>query len=90
MPFPSPGDLPNPGIEPVSPALAGGFFTTEPLEKPKLLLQASFKTIFFLTDTQENHHLMGWGFDRKLIHGYSLLDDSEIAKEKNCHGSFNV
>ena len=23
-------DLPGPGIEPVSPALAGGFFTTEP------------------------------------------------------------
>jgi len=29
LPFPSPGDLPNPGIEPASPALAGGFFTTE-------------------------------------------------------------
>ena len=31
MPFPSPGDLPDLGIEPgssVSPALAGGFFTT--------------------------------------------------------------
>ena len=30
-PFPTPGNLPNPGIEPaslVSPALAGGFFTT--------------------------------------------------------------
>ena len=35
--FPSPGDLPGPGIEPVypaSPALAGGFFTTAPLVKP--------------------------------------------------------
>ena len=29
MPFPSPGDLPHPGIEPTSPALAGEFFTTE-------------------------------------------------------------
>ncbi|ELR52587.1 hypothetical protein M91_18885, partial [Bos mutus] len=31
LPFPPPGTLPNPGIEPVSlksPALAGGFFTT--------------------------------------------------------------
>ena len=31
LPFPSPGDLPNPRIEPeplTSPALAGGFFTT--------------------------------------------------------------
>ena len=29
LPFPSPGDLPNPGTEPASPALAGGFLTTE-------------------------------------------------------------
>ena len=29
LPFPSPGDLPNPGIEPASYALAGKF-TTEP------------------------------------------------------------
>ena len=31
LPFPSPGDLPDPGIKPeslASPALAGGFFTT--------------------------------------------------------------
>ena len=26
LPRPSPGDLPDPGIEPTSPALAGGFF----------------------------------------------------------------
>ena len=29
VPFPSPGDLSNPGIEPESPTLAGQFFTTE-------------------------------------------------------------
>ena len=28
LPFPSPGDLPNPGMESGSPALAGGFFAT--------------------------------------------------------------
>ena len=27
--FPSPGDLPDPGMEPTSPALAGGLFTTD-------------------------------------------------------------
>ena len=32
--FPSPGDLPTPGIEPMSPTLAGGFFTTEPPGRP--------------------------------------------------------
>ena len=30
LPSPSPGDHPDPGIEPRSSALAGGFFTTEP------------------------------------------------------------
>ena len=37
LPFPTPGDLPNPGIEPMylsSPALAGHLFTTAPLGKP--------------------------------------------------------
>ena len=32
--FPSPGNLPDPRIKPMSPALAGGFFTTEPPGKP--------------------------------------------------------
>ena len=35
LPFPTPGDLPRPGIEPASPALVGRFFTTEPPGKPK-------------------------------------------------------
>ena len=35
LPFPPPGDLPDPGIEPVSPALAGGFFIIEPPGKPR-------------------------------------------------------
>ena len=34
LPFPPPGDLPDRGTEPGSPALAGGFFTTEPPRKP--------------------------------------------------------
>ena len=32
--FPSSGNRPNPEIKPASPALAGGFFTTEPRGKP--------------------------------------------------------
>jgi len=39
LPFPSPGHPPDPGIEPAfltSPALARGFFTTEPPWKPWL------------------------------------------------------
>ena len=46
LPFPSPGDFPNPGIKPIDPnpgikpALAGGFFTTEPPGKPSFRLLA--------------------------------------------------
>ena len=43
LPFPSLRDLPDPGMEPVSPALASGFFTTEPPGKPQYgtLIQTS-------------------------------------------------
>ena len=42
LPFPPPGDLPNPGTEPTgpeTPALVGRFFTTEPPGKPYLKIQ---------------------------------------------------
>ena len=34
LPCPPPGNLPDPGIKPVSLALVGGFFTTEAPAKP--------------------------------------------------------
>ena len=34
LPFPCPRDLPDPGIDPTSPELTRGFFTTEPPGKP--------------------------------------------------------
>ena len=50
LPFPPPGDLPDPGIEPVSvasPASAGGFFTTALLGKPYLSPLPPYKTPSF-------------------------------------------
>ena len=41
LPFPSPGDLPDPGMEPASPtspALAGVFFTTNATWEDKVLM----------------------------------------------------
>ena len=35
LPFPSPGDLPDPGIKPRSPALEADTLTSEPPGKPK-------------------------------------------------------
>ena len=51
LPFPPPGDLPDPGTEPRSPALAGGLSTAEPPGKPQIpqattekILRATIKT----------------------------------------------
>ena len=52
LPFPSPGDLPDLGIKPVSlvsPALAGGFFTTKPPGKPQELSMGTQITQSVLT-----------------------------------------
>ena len=62
LPFPSPGDLPNPGIEPGSPALQTDALPSEPLGKPtgttqgnisfitlNLLWKAEIKSEIFLT-----------------------------------------
>jgi len=43
LPFPPPGNLPDPGIKPVSPALAGEFFTSEPPGKPHFLPCATWE-----------------------------------------------
>ena len=42
LPFPSPGDLPNPGIKPGSPALQADALSSEPPGKPDI-------NFFFLT-----------------------------------------
>ena len=46
LPFPSIGELPKPGIEslsPVSPAMAGRFFTTSPPGKPMSIISQFIK-----------------------------------------------
>ena len=45
LPFPSPEDLPNPGIKSKYPALAGGFFTTQSLGKSKFLKENTFQDV---------------------------------------------
>ena len=48
LPFPSPGDLPDPGIEPRSPALQADALTSEPPGKPKGNYKQGEKTAFRL------------------------------------------
>ena len=41
-------DLPGSGLEPVSPALAGGFLTTVPPGKPSILFLFNLSVVYFL------------------------------------------
>ena len=45
MLFPSPGDIPDPGMEPTSPALRVDSFTTEPPGKSHLLEGSVYKDL---------------------------------------------
>ena len=47
LPFPTPGDLPDPGMESKSPALEGGFFTTEP-QHVTVIRDGTFKEVIKL------------------------------------------
>ena len=50
LPFPSPGDLPNPGTEPGSPALQADALTPEPPGKqPKTYFKHTFKSSWKIT-----------------------------------------
>ena len=55
LPFHTPGNLPDPGIEPASPALAGGFFTTVPPGKPPLI----HTSLFLVSPSQLQTWFMG-------------------------------
>ena len=51
LPFPIPGDLPDPGIKSTFPALAGRFFTTEPPGKHTITYYALlYFSIYYNTD----------------------------------------
>ena len=50
LPFPPPGDLPHPGIEPVSPALAGQIITPKPPGKPQKI-----HTTRYIQDTYKRY-----------------------------------
>ena len=59
--FPSPGDLPGPGIEPRSPALQADALTDEPPRKPRVhisLVAQMVKNLPVMQKTQDGY--LGW------------------------------
>ena len=65
IPFPSPGDLPNPGIEPRSPSLQVDYFPAEPQGKPKNIGVGSLPFLQWIFLTQK----LNWG----LLHCRQIL-----------------
>ena len=59
LPFPSPGDLLDTEIKPTSPALASGFFTTEPLWKPLSTSKNHPRMVFILWEIIPSCHFWG-------------------------------
>ena len=55
QPFPSPGDLPDPGIKPRSPALQADSLPAEPPEKPKNTGVGSLSFLQWIFLTQESN-----------------------------------
>ena len=56
-PFPSPGDLPNPGIDPRSPALQADSLLSESPGKPKNTGVVSLSPLQWIFPTQELNHV---------------------------------
>ena len=76
-PFPYQGDLSDPGIEPVSPALGGGFYTREAPGKSMVIKIALWKWLLcylpgFIYNTVKDHK-------QYLLSNYSVLMDSQVA-----------
>ncbi|CAI9168612.1 unnamed protein product [Rangifer tarandus platyrhynchus] len=72
LPFPLPGDLPDPGIELAPPALAGGFFTTESSGKPHTMVtDAHFQEPLFhylFTLLPLNINFMSTSIETLIVH----------------------
>ena len=96
FPFPPPGDLPNPGIEPSSPGLAGGFYATEPPGKPidyvlwtleaiQRIFKGKFDYIRFLPHklSLESNSCIRCDFSLcLLVAGESVAPRTRLSKEK--------
>ena len=81
LPFFYPGDLPDPGIKPMSLALAGRFFTTEPRGKsinghiPQQICSCDGRIIFSLTSSLNSAPVLTQhGFMTSKMHDYSFVE----------------
>ena len=91
-PFPSPGDLPNPGIEPRPPTLLADSLPAEPQQKPRNTGVGSLSLLQGIFPTQESN----WGLlhCRQILYelsyqgipGSEHCDKSPLRKQQNSEG----
>ena len=69
LPFPSPGDLPNPGIEPRSPASQAEALTSEPPRNPFNEVRQTIKNITFmcLYEFGLGNYILSFGCAARLV-----------------------
>ena len=101
LPFPSPGDLPNPGVKPASPALTGEFFTTEPPGKPcffsyyiynpqiRILQEKNFDNRIIPKYWHESNFLSTWPFPCNRAFDCVLKLTSETSRKPLLHSDMN-
>ena len=82
MPFHPPGDLPDPGIESASPALAGRFFTSEPPGKPVMEYEGSGKRTTTVKLIPSRVPLIPFSFKIFIPHSVYFLTTEQKKKKK--------
>ena len=79
--FPSPGDLPSPGIEPMSPTLQADSLPAEPQEKPKYTVVGSPSLLQSIFLTQESNQ--GLLHCRQILYQLSYEGSQESLPAQN-------
>ena len=78
LPCPPPGNLPDPGIELASPALAGRFFTTELPGKPVSEYTLSKISAFFILITVQLINFLKMFLNTKEIHCHKNVNIEKV------------
>ena len=82
LPFPSPEDLPDPGIQFMSPTLADRFFTTVPTGEPNALSQQKFNQSSLRPDTIHEEYMIYYLGDLKGYYYYCNIINNTVSTNK--------
>ena len=85
VPFPSPGDLPNSGIEPGSPTFQADALTSEPPGKPNWHAILCLRSCFQGTqDARVGTGVLKWAHLSEVVRTPLLVVDGEVIRGQQC------